>query len=193
MAEASVWGLSCLALRCLVSCRGLGHRELQEQSCGGWCEGWWRVLCLLGRSPRMLWVCLSRCMLWLLTLGYACSSLCKQERVWGFGEGRKAYNKRWQNVTLSTQSGLAEERESCLERTKEKSTNRSRYRDNHTSCSFCTGSLGRGWRWPWVTVAEGSPCTGKVFFKAVKLSRSLFRVCSSWIAANRDLLRNWSK
>lgn len=116
-------------------------------------------------------MCLSHCILWLLTFGYTCSSLCRQEWVWGVGGGRRADKKRCQNVPLSTEDGLAGEGEGCLEREPRRGAQTGT--GTVPLSAFLAQALwaecddGDG-----VTVAQSNPCTGKVFFRAVRLSWS---------------------
>lgn len=138
----------------------------------------WEVMCLSGGSPGVSWVCLSCYVLWLLMFSYACSSLCKQEGVWGVAEGRKADSKRCENVPLSTEDGLAEEREG-LEREPRRRTQTGAGTGTVTfstlpaQAPWAECDDGRG-----VTVPGSNPCPGKVFLRAVRLSWSLLRVCS---------------
>lgn len=79
---------------------------------------------------------------------------------------------------MSTGDGVAEEGEGCLEREPRRSGQTGAGTEPVTlsvlsaqaPCTECYDGHG-------VTIAESNPCTGKVFFRAVKLSWSLFRVC----------------
>lgn len=122
----------------------------------------------------------------------------------GFGvfvKGRTADNKRWQSSPRSAADRLAEEGESCLERKPggraptgaDRGTVTNFLVFLHRCCPKVLPCVGQGDCSRTLIIAASNCSAREAFFRVVRLSESLSKFCSGWIAANRDSLRKWSK